>query len=234
MNKRIFQNIETNTFHNYHRILYKEEKKRNNNSFSFVGEKSEKFSIKDLPNEINNNLNKRKNKNNLISTDSKISNLVNSNRSISKINKLEETKGINSKSIKILYTYNIFDIISSLLCKCCLQQKLSFKNNINQKANDYLYNKLDIILYIRNMILLDIINNTLLNNNKKSIINFLSHPMISTEKEKEEISEFYKEYNMKDFENLFDGINELVIKPNKKEREKNLIFLINKQLKEVL
>mgnify|MGYP006916136240 FL=1 len=234
MNKRIFQNRETNTFHNYHGLLYEEEKKRNNNSFSFVKEKTEKFSLKDLPSEIKNNSNKKYNKNNMISTDSKISYYVNSNRSYSKINKLEETKIINSKSIKILYTFNIFDIISSLLCKYCLPKKLSFKNSINQKANDFLYNKLNIILYIRNMILLDIINNTLLDNNKKSIMNFLSHPMISTDKEKEEISEFYKEYNMKDFEKIFDGINELVINPNKKEREKNLIFLINKKLKEVL
>ena len=44
---------------------------------------------------------------------------------------------------------------------------MKIKNNINEKANKIINNKLDIILYIRNLILFDIINRTILNDDKK-------------------------------------------------------------------
>ena len=45
-----------------------------------------------------------------------------------------------------------------MLFRCCMTKKLSIKNGINEKTNDVLFKKLDIITYVRNMILFDLIN----------------------------------------------------------------------------
>ena len=133
------------------------------------------------------------------------------------------------------YTFNIFEIIISSFCKCYMTKELTLKKNINNKATELLYNKLDIVTYIRNMILLDVINQTLLGDDKKDIINFISRPLLSIFKdEKYNNSQFYQHYNENDFNKFYNDISELMQKSEKKEIEKNLIFLVNKNLKEFL
>jgi hypothetical protein len=149
----------------------------------------------------------------------------------------EETDIEEVKSEKIDYSYNIFEIIiSSFLC-CCMSKKLKRKKNLTEKANALLYNKLDIVLFVRNMILLDIINETLVNNNnsRKGIIKFLSRPVIS-EGEKENIEEdsFYTKYDESDFDNFYGETSELARKVEKEEIEKKLIFLSYNRLKNLI
>ena len=114
-----------------------------------------------------------------------------------------------------------------------MTKKLKQKKNINIKANNIIYNKLDIISYVKNMFLIDIINKTLLDDNKKAIINFLYRPILSIDKN-ESISEFYQNYKENDFDLFYNGILKLIQKPKKEEREKRLIFLVNKNLKELI
>ena len=71
--------------------------------------------------------------------------------------------------------YNIFEMISSKLFKC-KTQKFKTKVNLFQQAKEMIDNKLDIIFYIRNMILFELIKKISLEN--KHIINFLSRPII--------------------------------------------------------
>ncbi len=144
-----------------------------------------------------------------------------------------ENKNENIHEQKIYYSFNIFEIIISQFCQCCLTKKLYLKNKIYIKANNILYNKLDIVAYVRNMILIDIINETLLDDNHKSIINFLCRPLLSIEKN-ESFSEFYQNYKENDLDSLYNGISELIQKNDKEEREKRLIFLVNKNLKEFI
>ena len=62
---------------------------------------------------------------------------------------------------------------------CCKNKEIShFESKINlfNKAKNIIDDKLDIIYYIRKMILFEIINNIQLEN--KNIINFLSRPII--------------------------------------------------------
>ena len=76
-----------------------------------------------------------------------------------KINK-RSNENINVKDIQkknLAFKFNIFEIIISSFCKCCMIKELTLKKNINNKATELLYNKLDIVTYIRNMILLDVI-----------------------------------------------------------------------------
>ena len=94
-------------------------------------------------------------------------------------------------------------------------------------------NNLDIVTYIRNQILFDIINETILDEQIKSIVNFLCRPVISKNHEvKKNFSDFYRMYEQKDFNKFSDDLLELIQKPKKKVREKKLIMLSNNHLKD--
>ena len=116
-----------------------------------------------------------------------------------------------------------------------MTKKLSVKKNINEKTNDIIFKKLDIASYVRNMILFDLINQIVINDNKKQIINFLCRPIISIhKKEKDKFDEFYKNYREKDFNKFSEQIIELVHIPQKNEKQTNLISLSHNHLKSFL
>ena len=66
-------------------------------------------------------------------------------------------------------------IVSFKICFC---QTKKFKNKLNliKQANEMINDKLDIVFYIRSMILFELVNKIYLEN--KSILNFLSRPII--------------------------------------------------------
>ena len=141
-----------------------------------------------------------------------------------------KTKIINPN---INYNFSLTEIIPSLICPCLLSGDLKIKNVYYDKAIEFLYNKLDIILYLRNMVLFDIINETLIGEDKKHIINFLSRPLLCIDK-KENIDIFYQNYYEKDFDNFYDGYQELVHKTDKEQREERLIAFSKQKLKELI
>ena len=73
---------------------------------------------------------------------------------------------------------------------CCKNKKLENKIKLIDKAKIMINDKLDVVFYIRNMILFELINKIYLEN--KTILNFLSRPIIylkdPQEKEKEKIN----------------------------------------------
>ena len=139
----------------------------------------------------------------------------------------------NNKKINL--SFNIFEIIISSSFFCCLSNNLKLKKDLVEKANNILYNKLDIVLFIKNMFLLDIMNQTLINNNRKGIIKFLSQPIISiNKKEENQLNEFYNNYCETDFDNFNSEISELIRKSQKREGDKKLISLSNRKLKELI
>ena len=112
-------------------------------------------------------------------------------------------------------------------------KRLSVKNEVNENANKIIYIKLDIITYVRNMLLFDIINRTILSDDKKEIINFLCRPLISINKEqKNEFEEFYKCYDESDFDKFENDIKNLLNKSIKAEKENKLIILSKEHLKD--
>ena len=133
---------------------------------------------------------------------------------------------------KVEYDFNICEVLGSTVCRCCQSKELKVKYNLNQKANSILFSKLDIVLYVRNMILLDIMNKTFLGTGIKDVINFLSRPIISLKgKEKNELQIFYNNYKPSDFDKFYNEIGELAQKSDKRNEEKLLISLTNKHLK---
>ena len=144
-----------------------------------------------------------------------------------------QTLKINQPPIQ--YSFNVFEIFLITFCSKCVKGKLKLKNELNNKANDYLYSKLDIHVYLRNMYLFDIINQTIINGNKKNIINLLSRPLISiNKKEKKEEEIFYKEYEENNCDKFYEGIKELAKKQNKQKKEEKLLKLANKYIKDFL
>ena len=158
---------------------------------------------------------------------------INTNLTRSKVEDFTIEEQTSKKKIK--YTFNIFEIIINSFFYCCLSKNLKLKRELNIKANSILNYKLDIVLYTRNMILLDIINKTLLEQDKKSIINFLTRPTLYTKKKIEtEYDKFYNNYSINDFNNLYDEIKDLTEKSEKLMIEKKIISLSNQKLNELI
>ena len=144
-------------------------------------------------------------------------------------------KDKKKKKLKIEYTFNIFEIIFNSFFYWCLNKNLKLKRDLNLKANSLLNYKFDIVHYARNMILLDIMTKTLLEQDKKNIINFLRQPILYTKmKVGNENDGLYNSYSENDFDNLFNEITELTGKSKKLKIEKKLIFLSNQKLKELI
>ena len=147
----------------------------------------------------------------------------------------DSNTGKSEYNLKIESSFNIFEIIITEFFKCCMCKRLSMKNKINENANKVLNKKLDIITYIRNMILFDIMNKTILDNEINDIINFLCRPIISLKNnQKKEFNKFYKNYQEKDFNKFNINIQALLQKPKIEERENKLISYSKEHLKKFL
>ena len=129
-------------------------------------------------------------------------------------------------------TYNIFELFITQFFGCCLLNNLNIKNNAINKAKKILFKKLDVIKYIRNMILFERINQTNINDNEKVLMNFFSRPIISvyTKEEKNEFEQFYENYEDKDFDNYYEQIIELANKSKKEEKDIKLLSISNEHL----
>jgi len=89
-------------------------------------------------------------------------------------------------------------------------------------------------LYIKNAILIDILNQALINDNMKSMTKFISRPIISLSKSGErDLNQFYKNYAVTDFDNLYENISEMSKKPSLTQAEQKIISLVYNELNEM-
>ena len=136
---------------------------------------------------------------------------------------------------KIKNTFNIFEIFISQIFKCCMSQNMKIKNYINENANEIIYSKLDIITFVKNMILFDNINRIIFDNDKKDIFNFLCRPIISVKKNQtNELNEFYNIYKEEDFDKFINNIQDLSKKSEKINKDNQLISIAKEKLKEYI
>ena len=136
---------------------------------------------------------------------------------------------------RIDYSFNLFEIIFILLCRCCLTKKIKLKNNINDKANNIMFKKMDIITYVRNMILFDFINKIIIDENRIPIINFICRPIISLDKEeKNKYDDIYKNYREKNFNQFSNEILDLTENPGDKDKKMRLISFSREHLKKLV
>ena len=147
-----------------------------------------------------------------------------------------DSNDINSDYIsKIESSFNIFEIVITEFFKCCMCRRMSIKNKMNENANKLLNKKLDIITYVRNMILFDIMTKTILDDERNNIINLICRPVISLKNnQKKEFNKFYINYKEQDFNKFTNDIHELIKKPKKEGRENKLISLVKEHLNKFL
>jgi len=139
-----------------------------------------------------------------------------------------------TKIEKFKFTYNIFEILFSFLSICCKRNKLKIKNNITEKANNFLNHRLDISLYVKNTILIDIMNKILINGNMKEMMKFISLPKLSINKSLDiDADDFYKNYTVEDFNKLYDGISDITQNAKMSKEEKNIFSLVYNELNEL-
>ena len=132
---------------------------------------------------------------------------------------------------RIKFKYNIFEIFWSYLWNCCMTNKLKIKKDLTEKSNNILNAQLDISLYIKNSILIDILNQALINDSKKSMTKFISRPVISLSKNVERnMNQFYKNYEITDFDNLYEEISYISKKPRLTPTEQKIISLAYNEL----
>ena len=134
---------------------------------------------------------------------------------------------------KVENDFNIFEIIVTQFLFCCMCKNMKLKHEVNEKANELLFKKMDINTYVRNMILFDLMNQTTIDNGKKILINFLGRPVISiNQKSKNEFGVFYKNYRERDFNTFYEQIKEMTQKPKRDEKEEKLIAISNERFKD--
>ena len=144
----------------------------------------------------------------------------------------ERPRKRKKKKEKVENKFNILEIIVSQLFCCCMCKKIKLKHQANEKANELLFKKLDINVYVRNMILFDLLNLTTIDSIKKPLINFLSRPVVSiSQKNKGEFNEFYKNFRERDFNKFYDKIQEVAQKSKRDEGEEKLFSISNERLK---
>ena len=148
---------------------------------------------------------------------------------------ISETEKSEPKKEKVENSFNIIEIIMTQFFKCCLCGNMKIKNNMNEKANKIIFRKMDVITYVRNMLLMDLFNQNTLDDNRKNIINFLSRPIITLDKKiKSKFNEFYGNYKEKDFNKFYDAVQQLVKNPKKNEGEIGIISITNEHLNDFL
>ena len=113
-----------------------------------------------------------------------------------------------------------------------MTHNLAVKNNAVNKAKKILFKHLDVITYIRNNILNNRINQILLDEKEKILMNFFSRPIISIDtEEKNEFEKLYDNYEDKDFDEYYEQILEIENKSKKEEKDKKLLSISNEHLK---
>ena len=68
--------------------------------------------------------------------------------------KVKKSKEIIDENDLIDYSsYNLFEMIKGIKIFCCKSKKAEIKENLMEQAKEIIFTKLDVIYYIRNMIL---------------------------------------------------------------------------------
>ena len=112
--------------------------------------------------------------------------------------------------------YNIFEMIGSSKLFKCKTKKFKTKVNIFRQAKEMIDNKLDIIFYIRNMFLFELIKKISLEN--KHIVNFLSRPIIHLNPDKKKSKQDIFDIDTTNADEIIDENGEGTIKEKIQEK----------------
>jgi hypothetical protein len=198
--------------------------KNNINNSNF---ESEKLKINENDNKSSNskNLSKKENVN-----DVKISSVEISKNNIK--NGKENDKNNTSNNVEFInkaeLDYNVFEIFFMSIFSCCLCKNLKKKKDIYDKSTEILFTKMDIIAYLKNMQILNVLNKLILSQEERDILKFLSKPSINVNEDDEENknnfdSIFTSNLNENEIQDFWKNYEQLKNKQNKTEIESRLV-----------
>jgi hypothetical protein len=232
MSKKLFFFDEIKKDNNKCKIL-KQNSIKNNSTTGKNNTNSNNDSINEIP-EISNIDNKKNDsKNNPVVIYK--NNYINNSEENLNINKKLKRDENEKKSKNYVSAYEVIkiSILSCCCCKCkCCEKNIKNKETNIKKAMDIFDKKLDIYIYTKNMILIDIMYRLTMNDINKNYINFLTRSLIylnkSDKKESEELKQIYEPTTKlnSDYSNkLFKEFKKLMEKEEKTEMEKKIISL---------
>ena len=216
--------IKTLTFLTGETLEEKEDNNEKDNNYYQVNvqknklfQKKKKMNSRIRVNVINNNIN-------LYSSEKRG---TNNDKTLNDSNEIKKTE----KNGQINNSFNIFELFITQCLKCFSTHNMTIKNNVNSKAKKIIFKNLDIITYIRNNILFNKMNQTLLDDKGKILMNFLSRPIISADNNvKNDFEKLYDNYEDKDFDNYYEHTMELANKSKKEEKDMKLLSISNEHL----
>ena len=217
--------LKTLTFFTRDTLEEKEENNEKDNNYYKNNEQKDKLFLNRK--KINSRLrvNIVSSNNNLYSSEKRVANNVKDEKDSSNSKKSEKDGKINN-------FFNLFELLTSQCFKCFMTHNIKIKNNAVNKAKKILFKNLDVITYIRNNILNNRINQILLDDKEKTLMNFLSRPIISiNSEEKNEFEKFYGNYEDKDLDKYYEEIVEIANKSKKEEKDIKLLSISNEHLK---
>ena len=140
---------------------------------------------------------------------------------------------------KIYFKYNFCELLILVFCKFLSGRKLKLKNILFKKGEKLLFLSSDILSYLKNMQILDILTHILLEPNQINMLNFISKPVISFNKQinsKKTISWNLKdnEEKEKDINEFCKGYKELQTTIKKTKIDKKFITIINEELDDLI
>ena len=144
---------------------------------------------------------------------------------------LENNESEQTLNRLVLILKRFLDFLNFFECKCCKSRKLEKRTILFSNAEDIINAKLDIINYLKSILLLDMFKDIAMDD-KKEMLNFLCMPFISSNRE-EKLSYYHYHNNFSDDDltNLSHEIEEFIAKKPFKLSEKKLISLINHRLR---
>ena len=136
---------------------------------------------------------------------------------------------INNNIVFSSIKHNCYEMIIYFICPYCAFKKLKEKNILFKKGKKQLFFQLDIITYLRKVQQIELLNYILLDPGKKIILDFLSKPLISYNKENNFYNKIALGYSNNitenEIENFIKYYKDLFCKENKDNIEKRLFKL---------
>lgn len=138
----------------------------------------------------------------------------------------------------ITLQYSIIELLFVFICPCCAWEKLRLKNILLAKARKKLYYQMDILTYLKNMQLLELLNYILLNSKEASILKVLAKPSISLVNRIDIYEQIHQRCNVdlneEETKEFISSMKYLYDKKNKTPQEERLYKIASIELQNLL
>lgn len=146
----------------------------------------------------------------------------------------ETKKKFKKKSLesKVDFKFNLVEIIFLTACPFCMWKKLRLKRALLVKAKEKFFFQSDILNYLKNMQLLDLLVYSIMDPNENVILQFLSKPSISLAHRKDIYDKLHSvnDIDAKEVEDLDYAIQCIAQKVEKTPAQKRLLKLTRSEM----